>query len=160
MKPLYLDSPSAPTTEAVPVWEVMASARAPQAPTATADGQLGHASLSSYSCSLVLAALTHPRCSHTGTSPGEMMTPPSCETQLWINWIPWEKTVQYQLVTLQREQHNELHLWSGALCAHSTVHTGAQLWSSQGWPWSHSQARDPRDPAEGAQWQQGRPVWM
>lgn len=61
------------------------------------------------------------------------MTPPSYEVQLWLNWIPWENTVQYQLVTLQRGQRNQLHLWSGAARAHSTLHRRAKLWSSQGW---------------------------
>lgn len=66
------------------------------------------------------------------------------------------KTAQYHLVTLQKGQHTELHPWSGV----STLHTGAQLWSSQGWSLSHSQAWYPRDPAEGAGWQQGRQVWL
>lgn len=129
MKPLHLDQPPCSILEAGPVWEVMASARAPQTPTATADGQPGHAS--------PLAPASVPGCSHSPTlqphrdSPGEMMTPPSYETQLWINWIPWENTVQYQLVTLQRGQHNELYLWSGASCAHCTQEhsSGAQRWS-------------------------------
>lgn len=102
--------------EAVSAWEGMAP------PT--------HGHLLMDSLAVLLLLLSVPGCSHPPTlqphrdSPGEIMTPSSCEIQLCINWLPWENTVQYQLVPLQREQE-ELHLWSGASHAHSTLHTGA-----------------------------------
>lgn len=83
MKPIHLEQPTCPhqgsILEAVPVWEVMASARHPQP-----------LLMDSLAMLPPLLLLTVPGCSHPPTlqpnrdSPGDMMTSPSYETQLWI----------------------------------------------------------------------------
>lgn len=72
------------------------------------------------------------------------MTPPSYETRLWISWIPWENTVQYQLVTLQKGQRSELPF--GVVQHIPTPHRSTALQLTGMESWSQSQARDPRDP--------------
>lgn len=80
------------------------------------------------------------------------MTPPSYEVQLWLNWIPWENTVQYQLVTLQeRATQSAAPLEWCSTCPLHTAQKSTALELTGMEPQSQSQARDPRDPSEGAQ---------
>lgn len=147
MKPLHSDQPTCPhqgsILEAVSVWEAMAPARAPSTH--------GHLLMDSLAVLPLLILLSAPGCSHPPPlqphrdSPGEMMTPSSCEIQLCINWIPWENTVQYQLVP-ERATGGATPLEWYITCP---LHTGTE-------PQSHSQAWYPRDVAEGAWWQKGK----
>lgn len=130
----------------------------PTAPTATAHGQLGRAP--------PLLLLSVPGCSHPPSlqphrdSPGEMTTPPSCETSL-DQLDPLGKPCSVPACDFaERATQQAAPLEWCIMCPLHTAHRSTALELKGMEPQSHSQARAPRDPAEGAQWQQGKQVWL